>query len=413
MAHFGGAAAIWKSPAIRAALPPFIATRPLVLALGLAGLAVFGYTQGGPPFRAAASEVWNLPARWDAGWYLGIASDGYSQQTHRGQNVAFFPLFPMLMRAGGMLLGSHRVMPSTFEASAAVKMLTAGVAISLGAFLAAMVFLYRLAREDLDEEQSRASLLLTASYPFAVFFSAPYTESLFLLTAVATFYYFRRGRPLPAAMWGFATGLTRPNGCFLSVPLALMLLGRLWPQLRRGAVSAGEVPVAGVPNRWRRNVGLAAAAAMPGIAMLMYSAYVWQLTGRPFSWVEVQAGWGRVYGIPFIWEYKYVSQYGLYDYTVTQPLNLLNTVASLAAIALIWPVTRRLGVAYGAFVALNIIPTLTTGMLGTGRYTAVLFPNFLFLGLTMSGTGRTGLATAFAVLQGLAAILFFTWRTMI
>jgi hypothetical protein len=409
MANVGGPTAIRYSAAVRAALPPFIATRPLVLVLGLLGLSVFGYSQGGPPFRVSDSEVWNLPARWDAGWYLGIASDGYSTRTLGAQNIAFFPLYPMLMRAGGLLLGGHRGDPAAPDPSNAVKMLNAGVLLSLCAFFGALVFLYRLAREDLDEEQARGALLLAATYPFAVFFSAPYTESLFLLTAVAAFYYFRQGRALPAAVWGFAAGLTRPNGCLLSVPLALMLLGRIWSPLRRGAVAQSESR----PNTGVQIATLAAAAAMPGVAMLLYSAFVWTITGRPFGWVEVQAGWGRVYAVPFIWEYKHVAEYGFYDYSVTQPLNLLNTMASIGAIALIWPVTCRLGMAYGAFVALNIVPTLATGMLGTGRYTSVLFPNFLFLSQATTGTGRSALATGFAVLQGLAAILFFTWRTML
>jgi hypothetical protein len=373
------------------------------------GLAVFGYAHGAPPFRVATNEIWNLPARWDAGWYLGIASDGYSSRALGGYNVAFFPLFPMLMRAGGILLGTPTGTSSVFGAPPAARMLAAGVIIALAAFFAALVYLYRLAREDLNADQSRASLLLLASYPFAVFFSAPYTESLFLLTAVATFFHFRRGHAVPAALWGFAAGLTRPNGCLLSVPLVLMLLGALWAPLRRGAVRSdgdGRLTLS-------RTVALIGAAAMPGLAMLAYSAFVWSLTGRPFGWVEVQAGWGRAYGVPFIGEYKQIAEYGFYDYSTTQPLNLLNSIASLAAIALIWPVTRRLGLAYGAFVALNIIPTLATGMLGAGRYTSVLFPNFLVLGLMLTGTGRAALATAFGVLQGLGAILFFTWRAML
>ena len=55
-----------------------------------------------------------------------------------------------------------------------------------------------------------------AAYPFAVFFSAPYTEALFVLGAVAAFYHFRRAEWLQAAAWGLLVGLTRPNGCFLS-----------------------------------------------------------------------------------------------------------------------------------------------------------------------------------------------------
>ncbi len=61
------------------------------------------------PFRIAKGEIANLPARWDAGWYLGIARTGYEYDRRaRGQqNVVFFPAYPLLMRTAGIFLGGH------------------------------------------------------------------------------------------------------------------------------------------------------------------------------------------------------------------------------------------------------------------------------------------------------------------
>jgi hypothetical protein len=399
----------WASPPAQAARPVFLATRPTVLILGLLSLSVFGYSDGAPPFRLSTNEVSNLLARWDTGWYLGIAREGYRWDEHvtGSQNVAFFPLYPTLMRWTGALLGNRQAPEWTiFGAPRRIKLLVGGLIISLGAFFWALVYLYRLAREDLDDSQARTALALLACYPFAVFFSAVYTESLFLLTTVAAFFHFRRGEALPAAGWGFAAGLTRPNGCLLSLPLALMLLGRLWEPLRRGAVSRDESRPSSHP------AALALAAAMPGLAMLAHTTYIFWLTGRPFAWVETQAGWGRSYGIPFSYEVAHIAEHGLYGFSFGQPLNMMNTVAALVALALIWPTTRSLGIAYSAFTIVNLVPTLTTGMLGVGRYTSVLFPNFLVLGLLIPVRKRFAWIAAFAVLQGLAAVLFFTWRTM-
>ena len=56
--------------------------------------------EGRTPFRVADSEAGNLPARFDAGWYLQIATYGYEylpNRFDRQQNLVFFPAFPVLM----------------------------------------------------------------------------------------------------------------------------------------------------------------------------------------------------------------------------------------------------------------------------------------------------------------------------
>ncbi len=79
-------------------------------------------------------------------------------------------------------------------------------------------------------------------YPFALFYSAAYTESLFLLTVVAACYHFERDELWQAGLWGLIAGLTRPNGCLLSVVLALMAIRPLW--------SSGWRPTWPPPMEW-------------------------------------------------------------------------------------------------------------------------------------------------------------------
>ena len=58
-------------------------------------------------FRAD-NLFWDGFARYDAGWYHGIASQGYAYGAGGRNNLAFFPVYPMLMRAGGWLLGERQ-----------------------------------------------------------------------------------------------------------------------------------------------------------------------------------------------------------------------------------------------------------------------------------------------------------------
>ena len=45
-----------------------------------------------------------------------------------------------------------------------------------------------------------------------------------------------------------------------------------------------------------------------------------------------------------------------------------------------------------------------------GRVTCLLFPMFMYLALVLADRQRQALAVGFACVQGLAAVLFFTWH---
>ena len=99
-----------------------------------------------------------------------------------------------------------------------------GSAISLAAFWGALSYLYAFTRSALGDEKATWALWLLAAYPFALFFGALYTESLFLLGVVGSFYHFTRQQFGRAAFWGLVVGLTRLNGSLLSIPLTILAI---------------------------------------------------------------------------------------------------------------------------------------------------------------------------------------------
>ncbi len=109
--------------------------------------------------------------------------------------------------------------------------------------------------------------------------------------------------------------------------------------------------------------------------------------------------------------FGYVAQHGLQEYLRVEAPNFLNLVAGTFAAALIWPVTRRLGLAYGALVAINLaVPLALGGAISIGRLTATMFPLFLWLAAAVPER-RLGIwVLVFAAGQGLMAALFYTWR---
>jgi hypothetical protein len=376
----------WRAPDTRVVWPIHLATRGGVLAVGFLAVILVGFPpEAASRWRIYSNDFLDLPARWDTGWYLGIAMDGYewnaAYRPEQQQNIAFFPAVPMLMRYLSPLFGRQP--------------LWTGVGLSLVAFFVGLIYLLRLARQEIgDEGAAVAAVTFMATYPFAVFFSAAYTEGLFFLAIVAAVYHFRNDRLWTAAVWGLIAGLTRPNGCLLSIVLGLMAIAS------------------------RKN-GLASrllAAAAPGIGMLIFSAYIYALTGNPFQWAAQNVAWGRVYrSLDSVVSDRigFITTYGLYGYASTQTLDFFYLLAALFALGAAYPVYRRFGIAYAAMLVVNVLPPLAAGgLLSMGRVTSVLFPAFMWMGTAVPARHRLAWVAAFALLQGFVAVMFFTWRPL-
>jgi hypothetical protein len=411
----------WQSPDTRIVLPIHLSSRLGVIVAGFLAVILIGF----PPeaekrWRIYDNDLLDLPGRWDTGWYLGIANQGYSfvpdaKEDHQ-QNIAFFPAYPMAMRYLSAVFGRQP--------------LWTGVVISIVAFYFALVYLLRLARSELgDEEQAVTAVLLLAAYPFAVFFSAAYTESLFLLTLVGAVYHFRQNQLWRSAFWGVVCGLTRPPGCFLSVVLGLMAIAPMWDAARWRVIvpstfapsastfarsasadrSADKPPVGWPSIGWRL-----LAASAPGLGMLMFSAFVYQLTGNAFQWTMQNQAWGRVYrSLDSIVSdrFDFIATNGLYSYASTQTIDLFYSLAVLLALVAVVPVYRRFGLPYAVLIVLNVLPPMSAGgMLSMGRVTSIVFPVFLWLGGAVPARHRAAWLMMFALLQAFVAVMFFTWR---
>jgi len=240
-----------------------------------------------------------------------------------------------------------------------------------------------------------------------VFFNAPYTESLFLLGSAGAFFHFHRAQWVRASLFGLLVGLSRPNGCFLSIPLAVLGLEQMYREIR-GAPAVSL-------QAWSRPVVIRlAVAAMPGIGMLVFTAYLYRLTGVWLAWARMHAAWGRRWGTgPLAQGWEWLTTEGLMAVFQGVPFDTLNTLAVIFALLLVWPVFQRLGAASGVFVLVNLVPPIFAGgALSMGRVTSTLFPLFIALAAIVRARSVPGWIAAFALLQGFVASIFFTWREL-
>jgi hypothetical protein len=399
----------WAAESVQAIVPSFVGSRLGVFVVGYLAVITLGYPTR-IPFRVSDNEIVNLPARWDAGWYLGIARDGYNydRRSAHQQNVAFFPMFPMTTSVVGIFTGGHVDEGNTRYANPA-RMVWTGVFLNLAALGAALGYLYRLVRGFANRAAALATVQIALAYPVAFIFNGMYTEGLFLLASIATFYHFGRGQLAAAAFWGLVGGLTRPNGFILAAPLAAIALARSSPFPALGRV----LDRLGDDARPRRPIAEIAASLAPVAGMLLFSAFLYSRWGDALLWAKLHAAWGRTYaGLEHArGPVDTMVELGVYQYTTLAGMEVLHVLFFLMAVGLAIPIAWRLGVAYTALHLLTVIPPLLAGgWLSMARVTVGLFPMFVYLGMTLPPAQRVAVLYAFAMLQGLGTALFFTWR---
>lgn len=381
--------------ATHSVLASLIGTRLPVLLLGALAVVIIG-TIPAPTaealWRVSTHELANLQARWDTYFYYSIATTGYhwNPAVFLHQNVVFFPLYPLLMRWGGALLGGHP--------------LFAGTLISLATFAGAIALLYRLAALELGEDKAWPVVLLLSTYPYALFYSAVYTESLFLFLTVGAFYAMRRRRLVIVALLGFAAGLTRPNGFWLALPLLLLAIAPLG-----GSTNNGEPWW-----RSRRHLIACLAALAPIGGAIVFSGYLYLRFGDPLAWAHGQAAWGMaILGRgPAPDPARTAADLAIKPTEVIVYIG--DIVAFFFAAIAIRPIWRTIGIAYAVWVAINIFPPIPAHLfLSLGRFTAVLFPLFFWLATVVPKRRLARVAGAFALGQAIFAVWFFLWRPVV
>jgi hypothetical protein len=331
------------------------------------------------------SPFWDTFARYDTGHFETIAWSGYAPAPGGRSNIAYFPVYPMLMRMVGRLFGRHH---ATFYLS--------GIGISWACFVLAMVALYYLARLDLPRHRAERAVLLTMIFPFAFFFGVAYSESTFLLFTVLAFYGFRTRRWVAGGLCGAVATATR-------VPGIMMLPALAWLALRHAQ-----------PTR-RDRIGAAAGLALAASGFTAYCLYIYRLTGHPFEWAATLQRWGYYPGgSPWLAPLRLVRTLVThpYLYLTTDPMAVYDTlygvtgILFVAAIPFVW---RRFGAGYGLFMLLNLWLPLSSGVFeGVGRYCSVLFPCFIWLATLRSRSVSTALIVGFAMFYTLGLALFTT-----
>lgn len=293
-------------------------------------------------------------SRWDTGFYLSIADEGYKVQGEALPSVAFFPLLPLLIRAVTSVTGDS---------------LVAGLIVANAALLGATMLFYRLVEEEWGASVADRAVWYLLIFPTAFFGSAIYSESLFLFLAVGALYLARKGYWESAAMLGFLAALTRLVG----ILVAPMLLVEWWTQRRHREQDAR-------PPLWAL-----AAPATASLGTVAYMFYLWRLFGNPLAFAHASSAWGREPTLPLVTMADLLQQpvegWRAALLAGTLPLdNWIDLLAVLAFLGLGVVLLTQRRWSEGIFVVLGSLVPLSSGLLmSQRRYVWVLFPAFVLL----------------------------------
>src|SRR5579859_443279 len=265
----------------------------------------------------------------DAVAYVNIAQHGYIYIP----DTAFFPFWPQLEHFGGLLLGGF--FPDSYY--------FAGLLLSNICFYFALVLLYRLLAEDFEESMARRALLYLAFSPYALFFFAGYTESLFLLLTLALFLVLRRGQPLDwwlAGFFGLLASATRSTGIILTIPFLVLYIQHFWMPGERASHS------------WWQKINALLPIALIPLGIVAYMIFLYYTKGNPLLYASQEAnfGWHRHLSPPWAGIFSDIGSLFIIHGTsagyIQNILDLTFTLIPLAVLAIGW---RRLALHYALF----------------------------------------------------------------
>lgn len=368
----------------RALLRPlamFAASRLLVLVAAAVGALISATAE-----RAVLPGPWPIiegtgwPAadgllRWDSAWYVDVAEQGYSTDPASPRN-AFFPLFPMLVRAAAGLPGL-----STSTAGLLVATLAGA-----GATVAVWMLARHLTRDDAAADRAAA---VFAFFPGAFALSMAYSEGLFIGLAALCLLALCRRRWVTAGVLAALSTATRPTG-------VAVLAACTWAAL--------------TAVRRDRDLRSLAAPLLAPVGTLAFFAYLAHRTGDRLAWFTAQReAWReqidllatvRRFGVVFT---DPAGEAGaMRDVNALVPV--LGTVLAVLALGMLarWRPPGPL-VVY-ALVALGL--ALVSSTIGTRpRMLLAAFPLVMALGIGVRGSAHTALLGLCAGATALLTVL--------
>jgi hypothetical protein len=315
-----------------------------------------------------------LATRSDGSWYISVARNGYDKEPFnldKEHNWAFFPLYPLTIRAVASVTGNFRLV---------------GIVLSNLFLFVALMLLHKLVLAfDFDLLTANRAIFYVAAFPTSYFFSLPWTSSLFLMVTVASFLAAKRGNWWLAGLFAGLASATRYNGIFL-FPALLIFYWQTYKSLKLRVNSLGLL--------------------LAPVGLLAFMAYLYSITGNAFAFADAQAAWKVRWG--FFLQPLVTFIISPFELSAGWNFRMLNFAAAATALCCGFVWLKRRNWAWAFYIFISVLTPLSTVTLeGHSRYMVSVFPIFVLLAIW----GRSPLVdqtirTVFLVLLSLMTAFF-------
>ncbi|MGK7898610.1 MAG: hypothetical protein AB4372_34600 [Xenococcus sp. (in: cyanobacteria)] len=346
---------------------------------------------------------WEVFSAWDSILYQQIANNSYdTSDSNPGSNVAFFPLFPLLIR-----LGTAVGLSSNFV----------GIIVNNIAFFLTLFVVYIWIKKSNGDLAARWVVAILAWCPLSIFGTVIYTEGVFLLFSSLALFSFENKQYTQTIISGILATATRITGLAL-IPTFLFIA-------------------------WRKKLSFMAyfTAFASGGGTFLYSLYCWFYFNDPIAFITVQhtewqrkqgidwEGWGRMLAeitiggknwaagtlvdlwhpllfiliivIAFgLWFYRAFIPKVYFDYSLCSLFfllwllvgdPLLNTLSVLGGLVLLWCSRKRLSLIVYVYGLCGLGLLLSSGgTISLNRLAYGVISLSIALGVTVSRSPRWG-----------------------
>lgn len=302
-------------------------------------------------------------ANWDGNYYLSISQNGYQDDTH----YAFFPLYPLLIKALSLVLQNY---------------LFSAVIISISATFLGIKLLYNLINQQFDKKIAKKSILALLIFPTSFYFLIAYSEGLFFFLTIATFYFARKNLFLAVIFSVLATATRLPG---LAVAFALILQTYQNYGINR--------------KNWF--------VILSPLGFIIYCGYLYIQTGDPIYFLQSQQNWQRLPNLPYLSFWQNIQQLVTPGFIEKYPNFLLDLFFSIFGVGMIIRSFRFLPFSYSVYGFLSILfPLLTSTLMSMPRFLLPIFPIYIMIALWKNENASFAYQLLSIMLLSLFVILF-------
>lgn len=278
-------------------------------------------------------------SNWDGGHFLGIAKFGYSEKFQ----YAFFPLYPLTISFLNKIINNY---------------LLSAIIISVSSTFIGVQLLYKLICIYFDKKIAEKAIFALLFFPTSFYFLLAYSEGLFFLLTIATFYFLSKHKLLLATVFASLASVTRLVGLAVVVGLLVEV-----------------ITVYGVNKKnWF--------ILLSPLGFFVYCWYLYSQSGDPFYFLSAELHWQRSINLPFINFWDAIKNISDIDFLTKNFTAFLDLIFAIIGVGLSIRSFRFLPASLSIYFLISILlPLFTPTLASIPRFLLPIFPIFILIGL--------------------------------